>query len=242
MSATLLDLGSASLTAIGQLGRGQSVSAEDGALIFRESNLLLNQKSTQRLFLSYVSNREYTLTPGLGIYTVGPSGASFTAPRPTLIESARVRLPGTTSFWPVNILDKSKWDAIASKGAINELPNSVYPEYQFPNIVFYTNPVQSTPCIIQLGAWEALTQFATLFDIIALPPAYESWLEICLAIILAPFYDQPVPASLIDRRNEATNDVRTYNAQSMGGAISEAQRLQSPNVGAPILPAAPTGQ
>ncbi len=73
-----------------------------------------------------------------------------------------------------------------------------------------------------------------MFDTIAMPPAYESWLESALAIILAPYYDQPLTQSLLDRRSETTADLNRYNAQSLGGALSGAEKFDSPNVGMPI--------
>ena len=81
--STLLDVGSAALFALGELGVGQTVSPEDGAIILRQANLLLDQWSTVRLFLYNVNIRSYTLSPSTADYTIGPSGASFTATRPT---------------------------------------------------------------------------------------------------------------------------------------------------------------
>ncbi len=241
-ASTFAELISNSLTAIGQLGRGQTMSPEDANLGFREGNLLLSQKSTQRLFLSYVATRVYTLTPGLADYTIGESGAIFTAPRPTLIESAQVQIPGTTSWFPISVWDKPKWDAITGKGATDEKPAGIYPEYSFSNAIlaFHINPVTTGAASIRLGCWEQLTQFASLFDLVLFPPAYEAWLESALAIILAPYYDQPVTSSLVDRRADALGDLQRYNAQSLGGALSAAQKLDSPNVGAPIPTAPPT--
>ncbi len=245
MPSTLADVISNALTAIGQLGRGQTMSPEDSALGFRQSNLLLNQKSTQRLFLSYVATREYTLQPGVADYTIGDTGATFTAPRPTLIESAQVQIPGTRSWFPISVWDKPKWDAITGKGATDEKPMGIYPEYTFSNAIlaFHVNPVPTGNPIIRLGSWEQLTQFASIFDFVLFPPAYESWLEASLAIIMAPFYDQPVTSALADRRTETLGDLQRYNAQSLGGALSASQKLDSPNVGAPIPtsppPAAP---
>lgn len=242
-TSTLLDVVSNALTALGQLGRGQGVAPEDGALGLRQSNLLLNQKSTQRLFLSYVATREYTLTGGVADYTIGDTGATFTAPRPTLIESAQTQIPGTSSWFPISVWDKAKWDAITGKGATDEKPAGIYPEYTFSNAIlaFHVNPIPTGAAKIRLGSWEQLTQFASLFDLVLMPPAYESWLEAALTIILAPFYDMPVPSSLIDRRTDALGDLNRYNAQSLGGALSASQRFDSPNVGAPIPTGPPPG-
>lgn len=180
--------------------------------------------------------RQYTLSSGVPSYSIGPSG-TFSAPRPTLIESAQINVLGSNVWLPISIWSKPQYDAIRNKGAVADIPDGIYPEYSFPNVTFRVNPLVTTSGTqLQIGAWEQLTQFVTLFDTIAMPPAYEAWLEAALAIILAPFYDMPVPQSLLDRRTETTGDLNRYNAQSMGGAVSEAQRLGSPNVGQPIIP------
>jgi hypothetical protein len=232
---TLLDLGSSALTQIGQLGSGQTATPEDGAQILRQANLILSAKSTQRLFLQYVATREFVLTPGLADYTLGPvAGATFVAPRPTFIESAQAKIPGTNSWFPINILDKAHWDGIVGKGATDEKPSSLYPEYTFPNMAFHVNPIPTGGAGLRLGAWEQLTQFASLFDIIALPLAYEAWLEVKLATVLSVFYDQPLPQALMMRMQETEADLQKYNAQGLGGALTAAQRLEAPNLGQPI--------
>lgn len=235
--STLLDVGAGALTAIGQLGAGQTASPEDGALILRYSNLLLSQWSTSRLYLYYVAIRAYALSAGVATYTIGPSGATFTAARPVLVESAQIQVGGSTIWLPMNILDKGKWDSIVTKGAVDDIATDIYPEYGFPNMTFYLNPAPRSITNIRLGCWEQLTQFASLFDTIAFPPAYEEFLESSLGIILAPFYDQVVPATLIQRQATAQMAVMKINAQSLGGALGPTQTLQSPNVGNPI----PTG-
>lgn len=235
--STLLDVIAASLTEIGQLGRGQTASPEDGALGLRQANLLLSRRSTQRLFLPYVATRQYNLISGTADYTVGPSGATFTAARPTLIESAQANVIGSNVWVPLSIWDKSKYDSIRNRAMTADVPDGLYPEYTSPNLAFHVHPIPISTPLIKFGVWEQLTQFASLFDTLAFPPAYEAWLEAKLAVLLAPFYDQPVPATLIATMQETEADLQRYNAQSMGGAVSEAQRLTSPNVGQPI----PTG-
>lgn len=241
--STLLDVVSAALTAIGQVGVGQGVSTEQGAQGLRQANLLLSRKSTQRLFLSDVSTREYTLIPGQADYTIGEAGATFTATRPNLIESAQTQIPGTSSWFPISVWGKPQWDAITGKGATDEKPAGIYPEYTFSNsiLAFHVNPIPTGAAKIRLGVWEPPFQFTSLFDLVLMPAAYEAWLEVALTIILAPLYDQPVPQSLIDTRSDALGDLNRYNAQSLGGALSASQRFDSPNLGAPIPTGPPPG-
>ena len=235
--STLLDVGSASLTLIGQLGQGQSPNAEDGAQILYYANLLLDQKSTDRLFLYTITPVLLTLTGGVGDYTIGPTG-SFAQARPTFIEGCQVNV-GTGAWVPLSVLDKTKWDAIRSKDAQASLPDDFWPEYTFPNIGLHFNPKPTGNVQISLGCWLPLAQFATLFDNFNFPPAYQKWLVSNLAIILCDAYDQPVTPSLLAQAQRDEAQVMKINAQGMGGAVSAQQQFQSPNVGQPILPQGP---
>jgi hypothetical protein len=222
-----------SMTAIGQLGRGQTPNASDAALFLRLANLILSKASAKRLFLMSVAQRQYALQASVADYTIGETGATFTATRPTFIESAQVNLPGT-GYWPdLNILDKPKWDAIPNRAALDEVPTSVYVEYSYPNLAFHVHPKPIGTPSIRFGVWEALTAFASVFDPVSFPPGYEEWLEVEMAVAGAPYYTQPVTPELMNRLTEARSTVMQINAQAMGGAVTAEQKLESPNVGQP---------
>lgn len=237
--STLLDIVTGALTCIGQLGQGQTANAEDGALGQRLMNLQLAKWSADRLLIAYVATRTYNLVANTQDYTVGPTG-TIVDPRPTFVESAQVFVAGTSYLVPLSILDKAQWDAVGNRGATADMPEKIYVEYSYPNIGFHVNPKPLTGLTILLGCWEQLAQFSTLFDVFAFPPEYEEFMESALAIIMAPYYDQPVPQTLLQRAADAMVAVQKKNAQGLGGSLSAAQKLMSPNVGQPI--GAPAGQ
>ena len=74
--------------------------------------MMLDQWSVERLLIYNVSSITEALTANQQDYTIGPSGATFTAPRPTLIQSAAIVVPGTTIREPMSILSSKKWFAI----------------------------------------------------------------------------------------------------------------------------------
>jgi len=231
-ASTLMDVLSGAMTAIGQLGRGQTLNASDAALGLRLSTLILSKASAKRLFLPFVAQRQYTLQANVGDYSIGETGATYTDTRPVFIESAQINVPGSSYWPPISIIDKPKWDAIPNRGALDEVPTVVYVQYSFPNLTFRVHPKPIATPIIRFGAWEPLTPFATVFDPVSFPPAYEEWLEVELAVAYGPYYDQPT-AQLNDRLIDARQTVMQINAQAMGGAVSDAQTLESPNVGQP---------
>ena len=240
--ATLMDVVSDALTAIGQLGQGQTPSPEDGAQGLRQANLIISQATTKRLMLYWVAIRQYSLSQMVADYTIGPSGATFTAPRPTIVESGQANIPGSNVWLPVSMLDKPKWDALINKGAYADIPERLYVEYTYPNLTFHVDPKPIGSPQIKLGAWEPLTKFTSLFDTVNFPDPYEEWLTSALIVKLAPYYDQPVPANLVDRATKGELAVMQYNAQTLGGALGADQLLNSPNVGQPIPPGSGGGQ
>ncbi len=239
MSGTLADCISGALTEIGQLGQGQTMSPEDAALGLRLANLELSKASSLRLYLFNVATRTYALVANTHDYTIGPTGSLGGAQvRPTFVESAQINVVGS-SWLPLSVLDKQKWDAIVGKGAVADFPEVCWPDYSFPNIGLHVNPAPSGTPNIRLGCWEQLTQFVSIFDVVgtAFPPEYEEWIEAKLAIRMAAFYDQPITDSMASRANEATQAVMSQNAQGLVGALAAMSQFQSPNLGQPI----PTG-
>lgn len=247
MSTTFTDLASDVLADIGQLGIGQSASPEQIAQAMRFCNRILGKWSVNRFMLFTVGSSPYVLTPGTQDYTIGPSGATFTAARPTFIESAQVQLPGSLMWEPLNLLDRTKWGAIRDKGATcstNGLPQDIWVEYSYPNLGFHLWTIPANACIVQLAAWTQLQQFATPFDELEFPPGYEEALMKTLACALCPAYDMQVPQSLYNEAVEAVAFIQRINAQSLGGALGESQTLVNPNqvVPPPTGGGAPGGQ
>lgn len=237
--STLLDVITGALTSIGQLGQGQTPSAEDASLGMRRMNLLLGKFGTQRLFLYNIATRSHALSANQADYSMGPSGSwDPSIARPTFIESAQVQVPNSQVWLPLNIIDKAQWDAIRNKGAKADIPDTVWVEPTYPALSIHFNPAPLATPTVKFGVWEPFTKFTELQTDVAFPEGYEEFLEAALAIAMAPDYDQPVPQSLLERRNDAMAAVMKINAQALGGSLGEHQKLSSPNVGQP-MPAAP---
>lgn len=239
MPSTFLDIATDSLTAIGQLGQGRSMSPEQAEQCLRVGNRMLGKWSTQRLYLYNVFTRTYALSAGTQDYTIGPGGTlgDPAATRPVLIESAQLTLPGSAQSNPISIYDKPKWDAISDKGAQSSalgLPSGVWPEYTYPTIALHFWPIPSNAAGLSLGVWDQLQQFADIYEEIALPPGYEEAIMWNLALEMCPFYDMPANYSTIQQMaGEGRLAIQKINAQSLGGALADSQTLTSPNVGQP---------
>lgn len=238
--ATFLDLATDSLTAIGQLGTGQSVSSEQSAQALRVANRMIGKWSIQRLMLYLVTTRPFNLSANVQDYTIGPTGVPVAGARPTFVESAQCTIPGTSMQNTMSVLKKSQWDAIPDLGArtsANGIPDKFWPEYTYPNLAIHVHPIPQATVAIKLGTWERLQLFATIFDTVTFPDGYEEAIVANLAMELCPYYDMPVSSDLQALAADGLLKIQGINAQTLTGALDEAQTLNSPNTGTPL----PTG-
>lgn len=206
----------------------------------RVCNRMVAKWSIQRLMLYYIATRTFILTANLQDYTLGPSASgagSYVGPRPDLIESCYAIPVASGMHYQMSVLDRPKWGAIADIGATTSafgVPQSIYPEYLYPNMAFHVWPIPANGCSITLGTWEQLQQFATIFDTLTFPPGYEEAIVLNLALELAPYYDMPPNSMMVQLAADALLKVQGINAQSLGGALSAAQLLNSPSLDSPI--------
>lgn len=237
--ASLLDLISQSLTQIGQLGVGQTISPEQGQQGLSLIQQIIEKLSIQRVMIYTIAQRSFTLTAGVRDYTLGPSGLLGAHPqtRPVFVEEVRVAGVGSQQESPLTIVDPVGWSGIRDKGATNSalgLPQLVWPEYTVPNIGLHFWPIPSAAITATLGTWELLQNFLTLFDTIVLPPGYPILLRNLLAIEWAAFFDMPVSPAMGQTAADAIRGIQGINTQGLGGAFGESQRLETnPNLATP---------
>lgn len=224
------------LAKIGQAGIGQSISQEQMQQGLRESQRQMGNWAVRRLMLYTIATRPFNLSAGVQDYTLGPTGATFTGARPTLVEGAVAVVPGTTNELEVSILDIVKWGAIRDKGTTSSAagtPLYVWPEPTYPNLTFHVWPIPATIVVLKLKTWEQIQQFATVFDTLLFPPGYEEPFVDNLAIRLCPYYDKPVPDSLAQSAAQGLIDIQTLNAQTIGGSLGSSAILSAPSLDVP---------
>jgi len=246
MSSTFLDLATDAMTAIGQLGVGQTISPEEAQQAMRVGNRMLAKWSLDRLMLFVINTRPFTMTIGLQDYTLGPTGVPFVGVRPVYVEAAQAVVLGSTMELPMNMLTKIQWGAIRDKGVTTSgggtpgVSSDIWIEYTYPNLALHLWPVPGNPFVLKLGTWEELQQFATIFDVVNFPPGYEDPIVDNLAMELAKYFDMPVSQDLAGVAADGLLKIKGLNIKNLGGAFGEARTLQSPNLDQPT-PAAPAG-
>ncbi len=144
----------------------------------------------ESLMVSSIREDIFTLTINLKTYTIGPSGATFTAPRPVYIKDANLILQQSTPVvrLPMRILrDSGEWANIGVQDITNSIPAALYYNPTIPNGTIKIHPQPLLAYQLELFSWAQLSSFAdiatTNYD---LAPGYESALKYNLAVELAP--------------------------------------------------------
>ncbi len=184
-------------------------------------NEILDSWDAMRLNIYAISEATYTLTNGTQKYTLGPSGAALTGPRPVSIKRATVITPGG-AVYPIELVSAEEFGAITDRSAQGAIPRRLYNDNAFPNCTLWFWPVPNTAATVELFTWNPFTQFVALTDTFAMPPAYQRALVKRLAIELAPKFQRPVDPALASIAKESMEAVQGLNQPPVPGAAEEA--------------------
>lgn len=198
------------LLKIGALVKTEDPSADEANDALMSLNALISSWSNDSLTLYARSWETFTLTSGIGTYTIGPGG-NFNTTRPLVVRDAYVRLGGTD--YAVGIVTDEAYNSISFK-ALTGIPQFLNYDNAYPlaNIRIY--PVPSSAYPLFLLTEKAITQFATLDIEMSLPDGWERALVYNLALELAPEYAQPVDPSVVNIANSSLGLLRTGVAKN----------------------------
>ena len=169
------------------LSQGEPPEAQDAAFVLSKINDLLDEWSAQERYVFAYLFSLFTLTPNLSPHTIGPAaGATFSLPqRPVRIDGCTIVLTngdGTTTDLPVNTTrDKDWWNYVRIKGLASQIPTDLYYEPDVPNGSMFLWPVPNLAYGCRVESWQAVAQFQTLNDALALPPAYRKAITLSVA-------------------------------------------------------------
>lgn len=215
---------------IGCLRPGQTTSPDVLSDIFAALNQMMDSWQLNGLLVQAIRSDLYTLTAGLQTYTIGPTGATFTAPRPTFIERANIVLNtvSPTVRRMLNIYNVDQWAAIRVQQVQNAIPIDLYyvrdfdPTNGFGSLLLWPGPVSAYQ--LELFTWQQLQQFAAETTVYNFPPGYAKAIEKNLAVEIAPMMEiysklgacahprQDRLELVITQAREAKGDLESYNA------------------------------
>lgn len=180
---------------IGNIEPGTSATAAESADALVALNAMLQTWRNDSLMCYAMQDQSIPLVATNATRTIGPSGNLATT-RPTEIDKAYV-IVGTLSY-PVEIWTAEQFADIAIKTQTNAWPYILWYKPAMPDGVINLWPVPDASSTLQVITRTPLTVFATLSDVISLPPGWEDALAFNLAVYLAPEYERQ-PSTVVSQ-------------------------------------------
>jgi hypothetical protein len=188
------------------IAEGETPSAtmyDDG---LRLLNRMLDVLSHNNDFAYYASKVTRDLT-GEASFTIGPTGDDV-SDRPIAIDTATVDRDGIT--YPVKVIDNQRYDNLTYKALAGANTAAVYYEGTYPNGTVYCYPL-ATGCTLNMRVLNSVKQFATTATQIDMPPGYEDYLMLALAVRIAPAYGKQPSAMTMQAYKAAKKTVLRTN-------------------------------
>jgi hypothetical protein len=207
---TALTLITDALIEIGAHDLGQTVPAEDAALGLRYLNRIMERWSNSPGLFPVLPEISVPMS-GAASYTIGPTG-DVVSTRPLRIDRATFVL-GEVEY-PVNVLSRQEWDAIAVKNVTGSPVSDVWFDASVTNARIYTYPIADTGTL-KLDAPTLLTTFASTSTTLTLPVGYESAIVLTLASDIAGAFQRPVTPDLRARAAGAVRVLKRMNSEPL---------------------------
>lgn len=184
---------------------------------FARLNLLMASLSTEGATVQTQQFANVSLQADLSIYTAGPGGTWNLATRPQKLTSWSASFQNFRSGGQVISFPEFQAQAKDTLGGSSILPMIIGADTAFPllNARVFPAPANSL-ATIDLGFWIPLAQFATLADVINLPPGFEDMLHFNLAMRLYTQYARPNWDGLQALAANAQNTKAVIVAQNSG--------------------------
>lgn len=181
---------------LGVIRNGFTASADMLAEMLVLLNQMLDEWNAEGLSVFSETRATYSLTAGDSEYTLGASGADFTATRPAwVMRAGRIATSGANED-PVRLLTLAEWQRKS---------DGLYVVMDYPLITLKLYPEPSTGETLVLYTPEPLGSFADGTTVYTFPPAYEIALRRNLAAaaapMMSPHFKQVQP--LLDRVDRA---------------------------------------
>lgn len=172
----------------GILAPGESLPAELAQLALTDGNLLIEEFNIRDLMIWTTNINQYPLTARIlptYWYTIGPTGADFTAPRPLTISRANIVLTNSNppSRFPLEIVNDMQWSdvTVPSLGSA-PYPTKLYNNGDFPNSRLYLWPYPtSSGNALELFTTNQASEFTDVSDMFSFPPGYANAFMLTLA-------------------------------------------------------------
>lgn len=195
--ATVRDLITGSLRLLGAVASGEAPAPNELADGLSVLNEMIDSWSNESLMVYAQVRESFLLTAAQASYTIG-TGGNFNTSRPTALDIASIEIQtNPLNEIAVEILNLAQWSEIAVKSTTGAIPTKIYLEDTFPLATVNLWPVPSVPNKLILYSTKPLSGFASINDVVILPPGYAKALRYGLAIELAPEYAKQLDQSVV---------------------------------------------
>ena len=215
--ATVRDLITDSLFAIGALGQSETLTDADAQLCLRRLIRMVGSLANEHLTVYTTAEDTFTMTAGTASYATTLLTVSG---RPVSVQNLFLRLSNVD--YPVEPINEQQYDAFAYKPAAG-LPSYFLFDTTFPNGTFFFYPTPSAAYVAHVkGRYPLLASTITLATTLSLPLGYEAMLCDNLAVNIASSFGVQAPPELVDaaRKSKAWLKTNNYVPMLMDSTLS----------------------
>jgi hypothetical protein len=192
-------------------------------------NSMLDAWRIEKLLVFRIIESSFTLTIGSRTYTIGVGG-NFNIERPDRLEDTNFILYNNAEYF-IQLVDEATFTAQQTTGQ-TQMPRQLYYDRAFPLGNIYFDYIPDKTYDFHLKSWSPLQQFATINDVLTLPPGYQRALESNFAMEVAPGYVSASP-ELAKIAKESKTKIMAQNTRvtylTLDAGVTQGRRLRSGN-------------
>ena len=188
------------------IGESETPSASMLSDGLRMVNRFLDTLSNDQNFAYFQNLINLPLT-GQPSFTIG-TGGDISGDRPIAINTAYVVRDGVS--YPVKVIDNERYDRITYKALQGANTQAIYYEAQYPLGIVYCYPI-ATGCTLYMRPLGVVKQFSALATNIDMPPGYEDFIMLGLAIRWAPQFGKNASPDTKLAYRRASGQVKNTN-------------------------------
>lgn len=224
--ATVRAIGTDALIEIGVLEPGDTMSAQQGAIVLLRFQNQIDAWAADRLTLSLQQQTTFTLTSGTSTVTVGPTGTVTLAARPTWVDELAYVIPGSSPAVevPIGLMDDAAYAALSIKELSSALPIQAFYQTNLTDangtLFFWPKVTQNVDIVVYSP--QAVGIPASLNTNVIGPAGYADAFMYDLALRLCTPFGIAPPPLLPSLRERAMQTMKRPNVQPGVLGVDEA--------------------
>ena len=248
--ATIRSLITSTLRRLNVVSANETPTAEDMDISQEALNSLIDSMSNIMQNIHTIAPYRFLLTANQYQYKLGPAfddsgnptGADWVVTRPMRIEAAVMMVYPAVSGSPPNQVigatsgtlfreltqyNYAQYASLTMRNIQSTWPTLVYDDGAYPCRTLSFWPVPQNAYAVELWLWEPLLDYSNLDQELNLPPGYERYLTLKLAVEVAPEFGKSISEGMLSNLQDAETSIRTLNNQSNKSAFTPAFKWMS---------------